>query len=920
MERAAAEHDDLGLVGKTVSHYRVEAKVGSGGMGAVYKATDTKLGRLVALKLLRSELLEDDASKARFEREARALGSLNHPHIAAIYGFEEYEGLRFLSLEYVQGPTLAERLRKGALPIRDVLTVGLQIAQALEAAHAKNIIHRDLKPSNIKVSENGQVKVKVLDFGLAKTIEPRLQGGVEATAATMSEQLTQRTTIAGTPAYMSPEQVSGKELDSRTDIWSFGCVLYEAVTGKLAFRGTTTTELLAAVLEREPDWATLPAAAPASLERLLKHCLRKDPSSRLRDIGDARIDLEDALTTPGQVHPAAKGVVTRRTAISALAGAAAGIAAGVFGSNWQRGQLSRGPIRFRIPVPEGRILSASFNRRVAISPAGTHVVFNVNPSVGTLNVGGAQTQFFIHSIHDLEPKELKANGGGAFFSPNGQLIGYLSPAAGNIELRKIGLGGGAPTTVCQLENFIGAAWADDDSIYLVSTVPGGLMRVPASGGEPKECAKIDFASGERQHRYPCALPGAKAVLFTVSKADSETFDDAHIVAVNTENSRRKTLVEGGTHPRYAPSGHLVYARNGSLLAVPFDAKSLEVTGQPFTALEGVQMSRNSGVANYDVSASGDLVYIAGPADKGERTLVWVDRNGKAEPLPLPPRAYLHPRISPDMRQLAIEIEGPNHDLYVYDFARTVLSQMTTDGVSHWPLWSPDGKELLYRAGPMGRFRMWKAPADMSRPPVQLPGTGASQSAESWSPDGRAIAYTAVAGLSSNPQIFVESLGGDYESRLFFDARTVAGSPKFSPDGRWLAYCSNESGKAQVYVQAFPGPGPKTQISSDGGTDPVWNGRGGELYYRNGDSMMAVAVTTAPTFRAGRPQELWRAHYSHGMSTSCGPAGTTSSNYDVTADGRRFLMIQDEAPDTAVSRQIVVVLNWADELRRLSTRT
>lgn len=921
-QRAAAQHqpsneerdDDLGLVGKTVSHYRVDAKLGSGGMGTVYKATDTKLGRQVALKLLRSELVEDATSKARFEREARALGSLNHPNIAAIYGFEESDGMRFLSLEYVEGPTLAERLRRGALPIRDTISVGLQIAQALEAAHAKNIIHRDLKPSNIKVTENGQVKVKVLDFGLAKTIEP-LQAAVEATAATLSEQVTQRMSIVGTPAYMSPEQVSGKELDSRTDIWSFACVLYEAVTGKLAFRGTTTTEVLAAVLEREPDWTILPAATPASLERLLKRCLRKDPSSRLRDIGDARIDLEDTLTTPGQVQPAAKGVMTRRTAISALAGVAAGVAAGVLGSNWQRGQSSRGTMRLRLPVPEGGILSASFNRRVAISPDGTHVVFNVLPSA---SLGSAPpASFFIHSIHDLEPKPLKAQGGGAFFSPNGQLIGYLSPAGGNIELRKIGLGGGAPATVCKLENFIGATWADDDTIYLVSTVPGGLMRVPAGGGEPKECGGVDFASGERQHRFPCALPGAKEVLLTVSTADSETFDDAHIVVLNTENGRRKTLIEGGTHPRYSPSGHLVYARNGSLLAVRFDAKRLEITGQPFTVLEGVQMSRNSGVANYDVSASGDLVYIGGPADKGERKLVWVDRNGKAEPLPLPPRAYLHPRISPDMRQLAVEIEGPNHHLYVYDFARAVLSQMTTDGVSHWPLWSPDGKELLYRAGRMGRFRMWKIPADRSAPPAQLPGTGTSQSAESWSPDGRTIAYTTVAGFNSPPQIFVESLGGDYESRLFFDTRAAAGSPKFSPDGRWLAYCSNESGKAQVYVQAFPGPGPKIQISSDGGTDPVWNGRGGELYYRNGDSMMAVAVTTAPTFRAGRPQELWRGHYSHGMSTSCGPAGATSSNYDVTADGRRFLMIKDEAPDTAVSREIVVVLNWADEVGRLS---
>jgi serine/threonine-protein kinase len=403
-------------------------------------------------------------------------------------------------------------------------------------------------------------------------------------------------------------------------------------------------------------------------------------------------------------------------------------------------------------------------------------------------------------------------------------------------------------------------------------------------------------------------------LFTATTADAETFDDARIAAVNIETGQRKTLVEGGTHPRYSPSGHLVYARGGNLLALRFDPKRLEVTGQPFTILEGVLMSRNSGVANFDISASGDLVYVPGGADKGERTLVWVDRNGKAEPLPLPPRSYLHPRISPDSRQLAVEIEGPNHDFYVYDFARAVLSKMTTDGVSHWPVWSPDGGKLVYRSGPMMAWRMWQIPADRSRSPEQLAGTGFSQNAESWSPDGHAIAYTALT-HEAGSHIIVESLDGDHQSHPFADTKASAGSPKFSPDGHWLAYCSNESGKAQAYVQAFPGPGPKIQVSNDGGTDPVWKKNGGELYFRNGDKMMAVSVSTARTFMAGRPRMLWEGHYSHGMSTSCGPPGATSSNYDVTTDGRLFLMVKDEAPDTAFSRQIVVVLGWADEVTR-----
>jgi serine/threonine-protein kinase len=475
------------------------------------------------------------------------------------------------------------------------------------------------------------------------------------------------------------------------------------------------------------------------------------------------------------------------------------------------------------------------------------------------------------------------------------------------------LEGGPPVTICPL-GYMGATWADDGTIYFF-TLPGGLMRVAATGGEPKEVVKIDPAKGEREHAYPCALPGGKTILLTEGTADSETFDDAHIAVLNAETGQRKTLVEGGSHPRYSPSGHLVYARGGNLIAVRFDAKRLEVSGQPFTVLEGVLMSRDSGVANYDISVSGDLAYFPGVEDKGERTLVWVDRNGNAEPLKLPPRPYLHPRISPDMRQLAIEIEGPNHNFYVYDFARDVLSQITTDGVSHKPVWSPDGTQLAYRSGPMGAFKMWQIPADGSHAAAQLPGVGTSQSAESWSPDGHALAYTATT-PEAGSHIMVEALEGEHESRPFVDVKAAAGSPKFSPDGRWLAYCSNETRKPQVYVQAYPGPGAKIQVSSDGGTDPVWKRTGDELYFRNGDKMMAVAVSTAPTFTAGRPQVLWEGHYSHGMSTSCGPPGATSSNYDVTADGRRFLMIKDEAPDTAVSKQIVVVLGWADEVRRL----
>jgi serine/threonine-protein kinase len=488
-------------------------------------------------------------------------------------------------------------------------------------------------------------------------------------------------------------------------------------------------------------------------------------------------------------------------------------------------------------------------------------------------------------------------------------------------MRKLALSGGAPVTIFPRQAATGnsgATWADDDTIFFVSEIPGGLMSVPASGGQPREIRKIDRAQGESGLKYPCALPGSHAVLYTMATSESESFDDAHIAAFSVRTGQTKVLVEGGTHPRYSPSGHLVYARNGKLFAVRFDPDRLDVTGQPVVVLEGVQMSRNTGAANFDVSSSGDLAYVKGICEGGARTLHWVDRSGRAEKLSLPARSYLHPRISPDARKLAVEIEGANHDCYVYDFASGVLSNITADGVSHWPLWSPDGNTIVFRSGTMGHFRIWQVPADRSRAPQEVVATGFSQNAESYSPHGDVLAYTAT-DPNGPTRVVTVPVHGDATPRPLDNSKFAEGSPKFSPDGRWLAYCSPESGTPQVYVQAFPGPGPKTQISSDGGTDPVWKRNGGELFFRNGDSMMVVPVSTASGFTAGHPQELWKGRYSHGMSSSCGPPGVSSSNYDVAADGQHFLMIKDDDQDAATSKQIVVALGWADELRHLAAK-
>jgi len=892
--------------GTRLGPYEILALLGSGGMGEVYRARDSKLNRDVAIKVLPDQLARDPERLARFEREAQILASLNHPHIAHIHGFDDSTGVSALVMEIVEGLTLAERIAQGPVGVGESLEMASQIADALEAAHERGIVHRDLKPANLKITPSGDVKV--LDFGLAKAVA----GDAPAPDLSLvTLEGTEAGVILGTAAYMSPEQARGRPVDKRTDIWAFGCVLFEMLAGRRAFSGETFSDTIATILTREPDWDRLPAEVPIRVRSLLCRCLEKDPRRRLRDVGDARLELEDAqggASDDESTKQQAVGV-TRRTAIAALAGAAAGAAAtGAFAIVRYRDATPRNLTRFAITTPEGEFFPASFNSRIGISRNGRRIAFN--------SIGPGGVRLHTRLLSDLESRPIKevVTGAAPFFSPDDRWMGFFvtNPTA----MRKVALSGGAPVTVCTTGNFAGATWADNDTIYLVSDMPGGILSVPAAGGPPVEVVKIDAANGERILKFPHALPGGRAVLFTSASADAESFDDANIAVVSIESGKRKILVEGGTHPRYSTSGHLVYARNGSLFAVRFDPDRLEVTGQPFTVLEGLFMSRNTGVAHFDVAVSGDLAYIPGQVEGGARTLFWVDRGGSAEKVPLPPRSYLRPRLSPDGLKLAIEVEGSHHDIYVYDFRSGVFSNITTDGVSHWPVWSPDGRDIGYRSGIMGRFQLWQVPADRSRMPQQVPATGFSQSAESYSPDGRAMAYTATE-PGALPKVTVVHLAGNATPRPLDNSKYAQGSPKFSPDGRWLAYCSNESGRPQVYVQAFPGPGAKIQVSGDGGTDPVWRRSGAELFYRNGDSMMAVPVSPGPSFATGRPRELWKGHYSHGMSSSCGPPGLTSSNYDVTADGERFLMIKDEDQDSATSRQVVVVLGWADELNRLS---
>ena len=891
------------MVGTTLGHYRLESKLGEGGMGVVYKATDTCLGRHVAVKLLREPFLADAERLARLKREARALASLNNPNIAAIHGLEQDNGQQFLVLEYVPGETLADRIARGPLPLQDALSAARHVADGLEAAHAKGIIHRDLKPGNIKIGDDGCVKV--LDFGLAKAVEPTATSDTAETI-TAHSGATEPGMIVGTVPYMSPEQAAGKPMDSRTDIWSFGCVLYEMLSGKRAFTGSSTTEVLASILQSEPDWGALPEGVPENVQCLLRRCLRKDPRTRLRDIGDARIELDDTLA--GRVQPAAPPPRSIRTPVAAAAAAGVLVGLALAGTwAWNRVAAAGPPsvVRFAFDLPQGQAFRPTWNPNLAFSPTSETLAYSIS---------GPPSTTYLRRLDELDSKPLASAPGMGIpvFSPDGRYL--LGMDTANLMLKKVALSGGAPVPFASYDMAFRGDWAPDNYYYWTSHYFGPVIRTPGSGGKEERVTELDLDKQERTHRHPQMLPDAKTLIFTVSTGGIESFDDASIQAYNLQTKSRKILVQGGFFPLYSRSGHILYARAGNVYAVPFDASRIEVTGPPVKVADGVFMSTNAGSAYFALSRTGALAYAVGQAEGGQRSAVWVDRDGKAAPLPLPQRSYLFPRVSPDGKQLAIEVEGTNHDLYLYDFARGVMSKMTTDGMSHSPVWTSDGKYLGYRSWKEGTMTMWRMPADRSGPEERLTPVGTRQGLSAFSPDGRYAVFNSMEpGMRSD--IWFVSLDGERKPQPLIRTRFAEGSARFSPDGKWVVYCSAESGRAEVYVQPWPGPGPKIQISSDGGTDPIWSRDGKEIFYRNEDKMMVVSVSAGSAFRAATPKLLWEGRYSHGMSSSCGMPGATASNYDVTADGRRFLMIRD-ADQGAMSTRVVVVLNFVEELKRL----
>jgi len=892
------------MIDKTLGHYQIIEKIGEGGMGEVYQAKDLKLGRNVAIKVLPEEFAKDTDRVARFQREATLLASLNHPNIAAIHGLEESGGTQFIVLELVEGQTLRDRIKPGPIPVEEALKLALQIAEALEAAHEKGVIHRDLKPSNIKVTPNG--KVKVLDFGLAKAFAGERADLDLSNSPTLSNLSTQQGVILGTAAYMSPEQARGKPVDKRADIWAFGVVLYEMLTGRSLFSGDDVSQTLARVLERQPDFSTLPPNLHPRIRLLLERCLEKDPKNRYSGIADARVDIQKVLADPSGVLVQPVTVVEPRSRLKTILPwiAAVVILSAITGAIVWKLKPSEPyqVMRFTYELPKDQQINITGNITaecaLAVSPDGRQFVYSTDSGL------------YLRSMGDMDARLLPGTGGTGqrpFFSPDGKWIGFVSSA--DNKLKKIATSGGAAVTLMDVPTVPGLFdWNADDTI-VYGQFQKGIVRIYANGGTPEQIVKP--AEHDPFLFYPQILPDGKSVLFTVGG----TGEQGKITVQSLKSGERKELM-GGIGAKYLPTGHLIYALGNNLLAVQFDLDTLEVVGGPVPMVEGIMWTGGTGAPQYAVSDSGTLVYIPGTTGESglvQNTLVWVDRNGKEEPLAAAPNAYYGPRISPDGTKVALEIDlstGGNSDIWIWDLVRETMTRLTFyEGFDKFPLWTPDGERIAfesYREENRGIF--WIAADGTGK--IEHLGSAPDRvmHPESWSSDGKTLV---LAELSTSLDIGTLSIEGDRKWKPLLQEKHQETAPRISPDGQWITYISDESGQFEVYVRPFPdvGSGGKWKVSTSGGNSPLWSPTGHELFYRIGDAVMVVSVETNRTFMLGTPKVLFRGTY---MSA------TNPQMWDISPDGKRFLMMKEVASTgesaAETPQKINIVLNWFEELK------
>ena len=886
--------------GRRIGPFEVVELLGQGGMGEVYRARDTRLHRDVALKVLPDRYSSDTQRLAHFRREALVLASLVHPHIATLFGIEESGTETALVMELVDGETLDDRIaryrdpgRGRGLPLDDVLRLAGEIADALEAAHHRGVIHRDLKPANIKL--NVVDSVKVLDFGLASILAPDAHSDV--TGETITE--TRPQTVLGTPAYMSPEQARGEPTDERADVWAFGCVLYEMLTGRRAFGGRSTIDVLAGVLEREPDLNVVPPDTPPAIRRLLRRTLSKNPRARLRDMGDARLEINDALARTEDVTPDRPVAIARRVKMLYAAAALAGIAVtALFASQWARPRAAPPPIsRFAIEVPSDANRERDPTGRIAISRDGSRLVF-------PLGRGFVIRQRDKVSVETLEIGRA-AEGLLPFFSPDGRWIGYYSDGA----LRKVAVSGGAPIEVVKVTTIATGVWAEGQIVYADAT---GLFRVPREGGAAEKLP-IKVASNE-QVAFPEVLPGGQVILFTVMPTRTNVIDSAsqsrqaRIDALDLRNGKQMPILRGGGRPRYVPTGHLLFALDGTLHGVLFDARRLEVRGEP------IELVAETGSSEFAISEEGTLAHVVRGALEG-RELVWVDRRGREESLGAPLRPYAYPRLSPDGKRVALDVGGVNRDIWIWDISRKVLERFTDDPSENALLaWTRDGRSLAFGSSRSGVSNVFWQASDRSGEPERLWESERVQQPMAFAPDGRLLLSEAVPGRGRD--VLALSLDPPRRVERILDSDATEGWAEVSSDGRWIAYESDESGQFEIYVRPYPRiRDGRWRVSSTGGRQPVWSRDGAQLFYRDfSGALMVVPVRLGATLTFAPPAKLLDgARYVGGGSALGG------RTYDVNHDGSQFLMIKRPIhSDTTAS--LVVTEHWFQELQaRLPNR-
>ncbi len=871
--------------GDRVGLYEIRGLIGRGGMGAVYRASDLTLGRDVAIKALTRGFLQDASTLRRFEREAKLLASLNHPNIAAIYDLLQVDERTYLVLELVEGETISQLLTRGAFELPDAIQVATQLAEALEEAHRKGVIHRDLKPSNIKRTPEG--RVKVLDFGLAKAPESDDEPDRTPTAAAPT---TRSGAILGTPGYMSPEQVRGLAVDKRADIWAFGCVLYEMLTGARAFAGGTVSDAIAASLRDEVDWSRLPRATPPGLRRLLRRCLRQDTRERLQEIGDARIELHDlAREDVAESRPEAR----RAWRPSAAAFATVSLLAVLLGAALFRALDDRGPgtrsgtLRTSILIDPAARLWQGASSAIGISPDGSRVAF--------VGEKGERTSLYVRRLDTYEASEVNGSDGARdpFFSPDGEWVGFFAGG----EIRRVHLASGSPSLIAEaILPLRGASWGPDGRVVFAQDGAKGLFVVPATGGTPELLHAPEPGEEAVDYHWPQWLPRQTGVLFTTITLDASGITDQ--LAVLDLDSGKVQVIGRGRQGIFVPSGHLVYATGGTLEVVGFDIDRLRETGGSFRIVESVN-GYPTGATSFSVSPSGALLYAEPPL---AATIDWIDRAGARVPVQIPRGTPGWPRLSPNGRFAAIHVGVPEtRDVWILDLERPgSLRQLTYRG-GGFPVWSHDGRRIAFMSRQEGRGDLYTVPADGSGSPERVVSGERTKIPVSWSAEG-VLAYYEI-GEANERDIWSVDLEGDRIPRPFVATPANELSPVFSPDGHHIAYVSGETGQNEVYVRPFPPPGPVAAVSIDGGSEPVWSRDGKELYYRHGDTLMSVSVRYSPRFEVGRPGTA--------IDAPLLPGSGGNASYDIAADGQSFLMLRPPT-DTHVE-QLRLVLNWAETL-------